>query len=91
MRGKGKIRVWPAYLDAKYSREEGRRVPTSLALREPTIEEIEKAANILGLKPIIEPLTYPKHPWRSTGVVLVDKKGAKSEILKKIAAQMRGK
>jgi signal recognition particle subunit SRP19 len=90
MRGRGKIRIWPAYLDVKYSREEGRRVPTSLAVRDPTVDAIEKAADKIGLKPIVEPLTYPKHPWRGTGVVLVDKKGSKTEIIKKIASQIKG-
>ena len=35
MRGKGKLRVWPVYFDANYSRGEGRRVPRSKAVRDP--------------------------------------------------------
>jgi signal recognition particle subunit SRP19 len=90
VRGRGKIRLWPAYFDIKNSRKAGRKVPASLALGEPKIEDIEKAAETLGLHPLIELLTYPKAPWKKTGVVLIDKKGSKTEIIMNIARQLRG-
>ena len=90
MRGKGKLRVWPVYFDANYSRGEGRRVPRSKAVRDPKAEDIEKAAKRLGLNPILEPAaTYSKHPWRSIGVVLVDKKGSKTWVINGIAEELK--
>ena len=90
MRGRGKIRLWPAYFDASYTWGEGRRIPKSLASRSPKVEEIEKAAQILGLNPILEPgAAYSKYPWRRTGVVLVDKKGSKTQVLREIAKKLR--
>ncbi len=90
MRGKGKLRVWPVYFDANYSRGEGRRVPRTKAVREPKVEDIEKAARRLGLNPILEPAArYSKQPWRPVGVVLVDKKGSKTKIIKEIAEELR--
>ena len=90
MRGKGKLRIWPAYFDVRYSRGEGRRVPRDKAVRDPKIEDIEKAALKLGLKPILQPGTaYSKYPWRKTGVLLVDKKGSKTKVINMIAEELR--
>jgi signal recognition particle subunit SRP19 len=90
LRGKGKLRVWPVYFDAGRSRGEGRRVPRSKAVREPKAEDIEKAARRLGLNPILEPAaTYSKQPWKPVGVVLVDKKGSKTRIIKDIAEELK--
>lgn len=90
MRGRGKLRIWPVYFDASYSRGEGRRVPKTKALKEPKAEDIERAAMKLGLNPILEPTAkYSKQPWRPVGVVLVDKKGSKTRIIKEIAEELR--
>ena len=90
LRGRGKLRIWPAYFDIKYSRKEGRRVPREIAIRDPKIEEIEKAAMKLGLKPILKlGSAYSQYPWRKTGVLLVDKKGSKTEVIKLIAKELR--
>jgi signal recognition particle subunit SRP19 len=90
LRGKGKLRIWPAYFDIGYSRSDGRRVPRSQAVRDPQIDAIEKAAKKLGLKPILQPgAAYSKHPWRKTGVLLVDKRGSKADVIKMIAEALR--
>lgn len=91
MRGKGKLRIWPAYFDIRYSRGEGRRVPRDKATRDPKVEDLEKVAQKLGLNPILQPgKAYSKQPWKNTGVILVDKKGSKSDIINKIAPALRG-
>jgi signal recognition particle subunit SRP19 len=90
LRGKGKLRIWPAYFDVKYSRGDGRRIPRSQAVRDPKIEDIEKVAIKLGLKPVLQPgAAYSKYPWLKTGALLVDKKGSKTDVIKKIAAELR--
>jgi signal recognition particle subunit SRP19 len=90
LRGKGKLRIWSAYFDIKYSRGEGRRISRSEAVRDPKIEDIEKAANKLGLKPILQAgAAYSKYPWSKTGALLVDKKGSKTDVIKKLAAELR--
>ena len=54
------------------------------------MEDIEKAAMKLGLKPILQPgAAYSKYPWRKTGVLLVDKKGSKLEVINMIAEELR--
>jgi len=90
LRGRGKLRIWPVYFDADYSRGEGRRVPREKAVKDPNAEEIEKAARRLGLNPILEPAArYSKQPWRPVGMVLVDKKGHKTQIIMDISEEMK--
>ena len=91
MRGKGKLRIWPAYFDVRYSRGEGRRVPRDKATRDPKVEDIEAVAQKLGLNPILQPgKAYSKQPWKHSGVILVDKRGSKTDIINKIAGSLRG-
>ena len=89
MRGRGKLRLYPAYFDAAATRNQGRRVPKTQATRDPTTEAIEKAAQKLGLNPVPEPAAYSRQPWKKTGAVLVDKKHKKTQTIDMIAAEMK--
>ncbi len=80
--------IWPAYLDEELSRSEGRRVPRSIAVTEPTVDEIARAAGQVGYDAVIErEKTYPRE-YTPRGRVLVrdaDDAG-KSDLLQAIAA-----
>jgi signal recognition particle subunit SRP19 len=81
--------IWPAYLDAGRSRRDGRRVPTSSAVEEPTVEEIAEAVKQVGYDAVIErDVAYPREPWRESGRVRV--KGAdddsKNDLVQAVAA-----
>lgn len=90
MRGKGKLIFWPAYFDVDHSWRQGRRVPKKQALRGVKSEEVFRAADDLGLNPILNSgAVYSKHPWRRTGFVLVDRAGPKTAILKDIVRRIR--
>lgn len=86
---KKKIVIWPAYIDSTIPRKMGRRVPRDLAVPNPTIEEIVKAASQLGLNPVVEESSYPRLWWKYRHRVVVDKKGSKQEILKIIAKEIK--
>jgi signal recognition particle subunit SRP19 len=89
MRKQDKAIIWPAYFDSAKTRKNGRRVPKSLAVQSPKIQEIKEAAEKLGLKHEIAAETgYPKTPWVKTGMIMVEKKGSKEQIIKKIAKQL---
>ena len=89
MRKTEKIIVWPAYFDSTKTRKEGRRVPKGLAVPSPKILELKEAAEKIGLEyEIVSGSSYPKTPWRKTGMLLVKKKEAKAQIIKKIARQL---
>jgi len=81
--------IWPAYLDASLSRRDGRRVPLSLAVEEPTVDEVAQAVKQVGYDAVIERgKAYPRQGWRDSGRVLVkdaDDAG-KSDLLQAVAA-----
>lgn len=61
-----------------------------MAARSPRLDEIERAAKELDLNPLIEPgKSHPRYPWIKTGVVLVDKKGPKTQLLRAIARKIK--
>ena len=81
------IVLYPEYFMSKYSRAEGRRVSKSQARPTPTVEDIEKSAKALGLKPIVEKdRSYPRTWHKKRGRVLIEKKKMqKTELLINIA------
>ncbi|HOQ18028.1 MULTISPECIES: signal recognition particle subunit SRP19/SEC65 family protein [Methanothermobacter] len=82
--------IWPAYLDSRKSRSEGRRVPLEYAVESPTASEILRAARKLQLEASMESdRAYPPSWWESSGRVVVEYNGKKSELLPKIARLVR--
>jgi signal recognition particle subunit SRP19 len=89
MRKQDKVIIWPAYFDQAKTRKNGRRVPKNLAVQSPKILEIQEAAQKLGLKfEVVADKGYPKTPWAKTGMLLVEKKGSKEQIISRIAKQL---
>jgi signal recognition particle subunit SRP19 len=89
MRKQDKIIIWPAYFDQTKTRKNGRRVPKSLAVQHPKIVEVKMAVERLGLKHEVTPEAgYPKTPWLKNGMIMVEKKGSKERVIRKIANQL---
>jgi signal recognition particle subunit SRP19 len=89
MRKQEKAIIWPAYFDSTKTRKKGRRVPKNLAVQSPRIGELQEAAVKLGLHgEIVEEAGYPKNPWSKTGMMLVEKKASKEQIIRRIAKQL---
>lgn len=81
--------IWPIYFDAARTRKDGRRVPKTLAVQLPKIDEVKLAVDRLGLKNEIRAEAhFPKRPWVKSGMLLVEKKEAKEKIIQKIAKQL---
>ncbi len=90
MKDKGKLVIWPAYIDQTRSRSNGRIISRKSSVKEPHLNEIKEAALELGLNPEVEPeKAYPKAWWEVSGRVLVDNKGPKSVIAKQISAGIK--
>lgn len=89
MRKQEKFIIWPAYFDQTKTRKEGRRVPKTLAVPNPKIAEVSTAVTHAGLKhEVFAEAAYPKTPWLKTGLVMVEKKGSKEQVIRKIAKQL---
>ncbi len=86
-RGK-KIVIYPSYIDSLLSRKMGRRVSREIAVRNPTLEEIVKAAEELRLNPFVEEARYPRIWWKYKYRIVVDKVASKQKILELIAKKI---
>ncbi|MEX2684242.1 MAG: signal recognition particle subunit SRP19/SEC65 family protein [Candidatus Sigynarchaeota archaeon] len=60
MRNKHLLMVYPVYFDAKHSRRTGRRVPMSIAVQRPMLDELKVIADVLKLDYQVDP--DAKHP-----------------------------
>lgn len=89
MRKQQKTILWPVYFDSSKTRKEGRKVPKAHAVPNPNLAELQKAAELLELKPEVEvDVAYPTTPWRKTGRILVHKEGLKMQTLMKVAKEI---
>ncbi|MGC8997789.1 MAG: signal recognition particle subunit SRP19/SEC65 family protein [Candidatus Bathyarchaeia archaeon] len=90
MRKQDKVILWPAYFDSTKTRGEGRKVPKVLCVPSPKITELKEAAEKLGFEcEVVVDASYPKTPWIKTGMLLVTKREAKNQLLKKIAKKLQ--
>ncbi len=80
------ITLWPEYFDVKRTRAEGRRLPKSLCVENPSLDIIAKAAMILDLEyDGLESKCYPKAPRAGHGCVKVEKgKVRKTVLIRKV-------
>jgi signal recognition particle subunit SRP19 len=89
VRKQNKVIIWPAYFDQSKTRKDGRRVGKSLSVQHPKIDEVTLAVERLGLAhEIASESGYPKMPWVKTGMILVEKKGSKEQVIRRIASQL---
>ena len=86
MKEKGKLVIWPVYIDKTKSRSKGRIISRKSSVVEPSLKELGQAAEKLGLNPEIEAdKAYPKSWWESRGRILVDNTAPKTVLARKIS------
>lgn len=81
--------LYPAYFDADCTRGEGRRIPTSMAVSDPTVDEIASAVGQVGYDAVVErDAAYSRESWESRGRVIVEgaDDAAKTDLLQAVAA-----
>lgn len=89
MRKRDKFVLWPVYFDSVKTRLEGRRVPKNLAVPAPKLKELQKAAEQAGLEPeVIVDAGHSSSPWQKTGLIVVPKRGSKTQILRRVAEEL---
>jgi len=83
--------IWPAFLDADLSRNEGRRVSKNQAISDPTVDEIASAVQQVGYDAVIErDKTYPREYEQRGRVLVKDADDAtKSDLLGAVAAYLQ--
>ncbi len=80
---KGSLIIWPAYLDSRLSRAQGRRIPVNLAAPNLTVDILREAAEMSGFAHDIEPdKRYPReHVSRGGFLVVENPEGHKKKRL----------
>ena len=82
--------IWPEYFDAELHRSEGRRVPLSLAVKKPTVDDVARALKSLGIGFTVErDKCYPRFWWKRSGRVVASTDISKEELLKIIAEKIK--
>ena len=76
------VMIWPIYLDAEKSLNDGRKVSKEYAIPEPRIKEIIKATEKLRYKYVAEEdKAYPGEWYNKSGRVIITTDESKKEIL----------
>lgn len=91
MRKQDKIILWPVYFDSTKTRLEGRKVPRNLAVPSPKLDELQRAAERISLKPeVVVDAKHPSAPWQKTGMIIIPKKNSKNETIRRVARELIG-
>jgi signal recognition particle subunit SRP19 len=88
---KGERILYPCYFNANLTRDEGRRLPLSLAVKSPTSADIERALKKCGIRSRIEPSPHPSYWFRHEGRVIALTDEKKGSLIRKAAQKMGGK
>ena len=84
------ITIWPQYLDKDLTLKQGRKVSKDLAVKEPALNDIERALKRLGLKYTIDKeRAYPGKWYEKSGRILVEWEGTKLELLKEVSLNIK--
>lgn len=84
------ITIWPQYLNKELSINEGRKISKEDSVKEPTINDIERALKRLGLTFELEKdKSYPGKWYEKSGRALVEWEGTKLELIKEISLKIK--
>lgn len=90
MKDKKHTHIWPQYINSKLKLSEGRKISKEDAVKDPTINEIEKALKKLNIEyELIENHAYPGEWWNKCGEIKIDKVDNKLELLREISKKIK--
>ncbi|MGA2934375.1 MAG: signal recognition particle subunit SRP19/SEC65 family protein [Methanomicrobiales archaeon] len=85
MKLSGERILYPCYFDATLERASGRRVSRALAVKGPTLQDLERALKRERLGFRAEEKHHPSHRSRREGRLIVTWDGSKEELLRRVA------
>ena len=85
---KGQRILYPCYFDSALTRDDGRRVSRSRAIKEPTIGDIEKAVKRCHLRYRTEQKSHPAYWWKHEGRIVVSWEQGKEKLLTTVAGAL---
>jgi signal recognition particle subunit SRP19 len=82
---KGERILYPCYFNANLMRGQGRRIPRSRAVKDPSLADIERAVKRCGVRYRTEQKSHPAFWWKREGRIVVAWEHGKEQLLKKVA------
>ena len=84
------ITIWPQYLDKSLTLKEGRKIAKDDAVKEPKLNEIERAIKRLGLKYNVQKeFSYPGKWYEKSGRILVEWDKTKLELIREVSLEIK--
>ena len=84
------ITIWPQYLNKNLSLKEGRKISKEDCVKDPSMNEIEKALKRLGLSYNIDKeRAYPGKRYEKSGRALVEWEGTKLELIREVSLKIK--
>ena len=84
------ITIWPQYLNKNLSLKEGRKIAKEYAVKDPSLNDIERALKRLGLTHSVQKeFSYPGKWYEKSGRVLVEYDKTKLELIKEISLKIK--
>jgi len=91
MKLSGERILYPCYFDAALERSSGRRVPRALAVKAPTLQDLERALKREHLSFRAEEKNHPAHWAKREGRLVVAWQGTKEGLLRRVAGALDAK
>ncbi len=88
---KGECILYPCYFNASLKRIQGRKVPLSKAVKNPTLADIENSLKKSGVKFVVEQKHHPGQWARHEGRLVVTWDKQKQELLKRVCAKLEAR
>lgn len=84
------ITIWPQYMNRNLSLNEGRKISLEDSVKDPTVNDIERALKRLNLPHSVQKeFSYPGKWYEKSGRVLVEWEGTKLELIRKISLEIK--
>ena len=84
------ITIWQKYLNKNLSLKEGRKISKEDCVKDPSMNEIEKALKRLGLSYNIDKeRAYPGKWYEKSGRALVEWEGTKLELIREVSLKIK--
>ena len=84
------IAIWPQYLNKNLTLNEGRKISKEDCVKDPTINDIERALKRLNLPHSIQKENaYPGKWYEKSGRALVEWEGTKLELIREVSLKIK--
>jgi len=81
--------LYPCYFDIGLKRREGRRAARKHSVKNPSVQDLVRAAKATGISARTETATHPKWWIGGGGRVVVEWDGSKEELIRLIGVNLR--